>query len=59
MRSGVQNNKSIMRIDSRSAQAGCRLLLLIFVLLWGPVAIGQHSIAKPDYVVSVPHRPAV
>ena len=46
-------------MDSRSDQAGCRLLLLIFVLLWGPVAIGQHSIAKPDYVVSVPHRPAV
>jgi SH3-like domain-containing protein len=43
-----------MKIGVHTAFSGARYLLVLQVTLWGAVAVGQHSVALADYVVSKP-----
>jgi SH3-like domain-containing protein len=43
-----------MKMSSNSALPQLRCLLILCATLWGVVAVGQQSVAKPDYVVSRP-----
>jgi hypothetical protein len=43
-----------MKMKSNFALLQLRCLLLLCFTLWGAVAVGQQSVARPDYVVSKP-----
>ncbi len=43
-----------MKISSRGIFSEIRCLLVLCAVLWGAAAVGQQSVAKPDYVVSRP-----
>jgi|ERR1035441_5716045 hypothetical protein len=43
-----------MKMSSNTTLSQLRCLLVLCSTLWGAVAIGQQSVARPDYVVSKP-----
>jgi cell wall-associated NlpC family hydrolase len=43
-----------MKMSSNAALSLVRCVLVFCVTLWGVAAVGQQSVAKPDYVVSKP-----
>src|ERR1039458_5531595 len=43
-----------MKMSNNSAVLSSRCFLVMCAALWGAIAVGQQSAAKPDYVVSRP-----
>ena len=43
-----------MKMSIRGVFFGIRSVLILCAAFWGAVAIGQQSVARPDYVVSRP-----